>query len=256
MIGLLLAVVLLAWTTWFSDKLHVATPARKKARPASVNTAPENLFKAIAPFRKPTPQPASLPVAKVEKTAPKPTVFAPRIKQRDNKQQSHTRFEKIAFNGDKLPDDVIDWACSLDVDSGLLWETKLSNGGISDARHTYSWYAPDHAAKQQGKPDGGDCYGSQCDTYSYIEAMNNMTLCGTSAWRLPHFSELERLIDREYYDPTINQKFFPHSLGTVYWSGTELKNNPEMVMQVDFFNGISNAVPKNLSYSIRVVSEP
>lgn len=55
-------------------------------------------------------------------------------------------------------------------------------------------------------------------------------------------------------DPTIDQEIFPHAQGKVYWSATELTNNPDRVMQIDFFNGVSTAVPKNLSYRVRLVS--
>ena len=84
--------------------------------------------------------------------------------------------------------------------------------------------------------------------------MNRLQLCGSGQWRLPSFGELDGLIDRNYYNPTINQVFFPHARGTVYWTSTELQNNPELVMQIDFFNGMSTAVRKDLSYAVRLVS--
>lgn len=82
--------------------------------------------------------------------------------------------------------------------------------------------------------------------------MNRLILCGSERWRLPEFSALEGLINRNYYDPTIDQEIFPHAQGKVYWSATELTNNPGMAMQLDFFNGVSTAVPKNLSYRVRL----
>ncbi len=78
------------------------------------------------------------------------------------------------------------------------------------------------------------------------------TICYTPSW---NGCELFSLIDRDYYDSTLNQTtFFPHARGTIYWTSIELGNNPEIVMQVDFCNGISNAVPKNHVYFLRVVS--
>lgn len=262
---LLLTASLLAWQ-FLRKKLEIqitaTTAAKKNTAP---NTPTAELFRAIAPLTHPgavkTTNPISNKTALALESGPeltptKPqTTFTPRIKQRDNTQQSHSRFEKIAFSGERLPINAGSWSCALEVESGLLWETKLSNGGVSDTNHTYSWFDPQQPTPQQGKQDGGNCYGSGCDTYAYVEEMNRMALCGSRQWRLPAFSELESLIDREFYNPTINQNIFRHAKGTVYWSSTELENNPGMVMQVDFFNGMSNAVPKNLSYPLRVVSD-
>ena len=102
--------------------------------------------------------------------------------------------------------------------------------------------------------DGGKCYGLRCDTTAYVEEINRIELCGSSRWRVPDFAELASLIDRDFYDPTLNQPMFPRAQGSIYWTSTELKNNSKMVMQVDFFNGISNAVPKNQAHSLRLVS--
>lgn len=257
-VALFLTASLLAWQFSLKKPANqpTATPATKK--PVTPNSASVELFRAIAPLKRPDVSSAAINVVDKSSTVPlnaKPTVFSPKIKQRDNAQQSRSRFEKIAFNGKRLNKNATRWSCALDLESDLLWETKLSNGGVSDADHTYSWFNPERLKRQQGKKNGGNCYGSGCDTYAYIEEMNRMALCNSRHWRLPTFSELERLIDREYYNPTINQNLFPHAKGAVYWSSTELKNNPDMVMQVDFFNGMSNAVPKNLSYPIRVVSD-
>lgn len=258
-VALFLTASLLVWQFSLNkpDIQPMESPGAKK--PVAPNTPSVELFRAIAPLTRPDTTSSTIKyIADKPKAAPlktKQTAFTPKIKQRGNAQQSHSRFEKIAFSGKPLNKNAARWSCALDLESGLLWETKLSNGGVSDANHTYSWFDPKQRKPQQGKRNGGNCYGSDCDTHAYIKEMNRMVLCGSSQWRLPAFSELERLIDREYYNPTINQNFFPHGKGAVYWSSTELKNNPDMVMQVDFFNGVSNAVPKNLSYPLRTVSD-
>lgn len=256
-LALLLTASLLTWQFLLKEPDAQATaPAAKKT--VAPNTPSVDLFRAIAPLTRPTTTRGSVDSTVEHPKSETPekiqTASISKIKQRGNTQQSKSRFEKIAFGGERLSKNAARWSCALDLKTGLLWETKLSNGGVSDANHTYSWFNPDRQKQQQGKPNGGNCYGSGCDTYAYTEEMNRMVLCGSDQWRLPAFSELERLIDREYYNPTINQTLFPYGKGTVYWTSTELENNPGMVMQVDFFNGISNAVPKNLSYPLRVVS--
>ena len=192
-----------------------------------------------------------LPQSDVEEIAAPLSRYTP-VKQRANRAQAGSRFAKVSFEGDILPAEATYWSCARDLASGLLWETKLSNAGISDVEHTYSWYQSER--NNRGRPDGGNCFGVRCDTEAYAREMNRLALCGSSTWRLPSHRELDALIDRNYYDPTINQEYFPNTRGTVYWTATELENNPEMVMQIDFFNGMSTAVRKNLSYSLRLVS--
>ena len=99
------------------------------------------------------------------------------VKQRGNRAQTGSRFVKISFEGNALPAEERYWSCARDLDSGLLWEVKLSDAGISDAEHTYSWYQPDH--DPQGKPDGGTCFGIRCDTEAYVQEINRLALCGS-----------------------------------------------------------------------------
>lgn len=257
-LALSLTASLLVWQ-FLLKKPAIQAASSTAKKPTVLNTPSTDLFRAIAPQMRPDASSRVVDtVSRKHKTVPpkaRQSVSSPRIKQRGNTQQNKSRFEKIAFNGERLNKNATRWSCAFDLEFGLLWETKLSNGGISDANHTYSWFNPARTKLQQGKQNGGNCYGSGCDTHAYIKEMNRMALCDSNQWRLPTFSELERLIDRKYYNPTINQNIFPHGKGTVYWSSTELENNPGMVMQVDFFNGGSNAVPKNLSYALRVVSD-
>lgn len=231
-----------------------AIPEQKQRVPLA------DLFQRIKPVASPDPA-ATLsaasdpdPTATATADSPFSTVDTPNtvIKQRGHAAQLNSRFLKVAFNGDELAPDADDWSCARDLDTGLLWEIKLFNAGISDAEHTYSWYDP--SRDRPGQAGGGNCYGIACDTQAYIDEMNRLRLCGSEQWRLPSFRELDGLIDRNYYNPTINQEVFPHARGTVYWTATELENNPDLVMQIDFFNGMSTAVRKDLSYAVRLVS--
>jgi len=259
--ALIVLVMILAagWLLWQQLTMPEEMTETQSASPQATPT--ENpyadLFKSITP-----PTPISRPTARLTAENPAPAEAhnalrsppeVPRtIKQRSNQQQGQSHFKKIAFNGEVLSDTAIHWSCARDLSTGLLWETKLMNNGVSDAAHRYSWYQPRRA--NRGRKNGGRCSGTACDTNAYTLEMNRLALCGSRLWRLPEFSELESLINRNYYNPTIDQEIFPHAQGKVYWSATELTNNPGMVMQIDFLNGVSTAVPKNLNYRIRVVS--
>ena len=49
-------------------------------------------------------------------------------------------------------------------------------------------------------PNGGSCAGFQCDTYSFLNALNTVALCGFRDWRLPSRRELISIAN---YDPIL-----------------------------------------------------
>jgi hypothetical protein len=173
--------------------------------------------------------------------------------QGNQHKQIGTRFDKVGFDGLVLADTALRWSCARDTKTGLLWETKLFDAGISDVEHRYSGYDPTRATR--GYKNRGSCYGMQCDTYAYTQGMNRLGLCGSRRWRLPIFAELETLLDRDYFNPVINQEIFFNTRGASYWTQSQLENNPEMIMQIDFFNGTSSPAPIHFKLAVRLVSE-
>jgi len=196
------------------------------------------------------PAGAETPVSSVASS----TVFSSKkLLQGNQHKQRATRFDKIGFDGQVLADTALRWSCARDTRTGLLWETKLFDAGISDVEHRYSWYDPTRATR--GYKNRGSCYGMQCDTYAYTQEMNRLGLCGSRQWRLPMFAELETLLDRDYFNPVINQEIFFNTRSASYWTQSQLENNPEMIMQIDFFNGTSSPAPIHFKLAVRLVSE-
>ena len=115
----------------------------------------------------------------------------------------------------------------LDQYTGLMWEVKTDHPGLHHWEHTYSWYDPDEAhdgkLDYRGRPDGGDCQGSACDTHAYVEAVNQAGLCGHRDWRVPLRDELATISDRRRVTqpPTANTVYFPHMLAGEYWSSND-----------------------------------
>lgn len=106
-------------------------------------------------------------------------------------------FQKLDSNGAVLPDNAAEWACFRDTRTGLIWEGKTKDGGLHDAKHTYSRYSSDPSKSQIGDSaleNGGNCSDStNCDTEKFVQQVNAAGLCGTNDWRLPTLEELKTL---------------------------------------------------------------
>lgn len=176
-----------------------------------------------------------------------------KLRQGSQKEQVATRFNKIDFYGRMLPGSALTWSCARDVKTGMLWETKLFDAGVSDIEHRFSWYDP--AKSSPGVKNNGHCFAIDCDTDAYVKEINRLGLCGSTAWRLPSFAELQTLLDRDYAHPAINQEIFFNTKGASYWTSSQLAYDPDMVMQIRFFDGTSSPAPVHMNLAVRLVSQ-
>ena len=117
-------------------------------------------------------------------------------------------------------------SCVLDNQTQLLWQAKSSAAGLHAALNTYSWFSPDEANREldyRGLEDGGICSGSACDTWHYVQAVNENGYCGHSDWRMPDKDELFSISDlsRATTPPTINTDYFPNAAAAEYWSAND-----------------------------------
>jgi hypothetical protein len=171
------------------------------------------------------------------------------------------RFIKIDAMGTAidLPAANISWRCVLDKKTGLLWEVKTSDGGLQDASQTYSWYMPQSRLNGgfPGYENEGICTLQLCNTQSYIDAINQMQLCGISRWRLPTREELRSIVDYQikYPGPTINKNYFPGTVSQFYWSSVPDANDKDSAWGIGFSFGYDYAYSKSNLGHVRLVSD-
>lgn len=170
-------------------------------------------------------------------------------------------FEMTRLNQDGSINDGKDyanrpWTCVLDKQSGLVWEVKKTEPGLHNINNTYTWYDPNPASHggSPGKANGGSCIGSNCDTESYIKAVNAEKLCGFTDWYLPSRFELNTIVNPAvfYPGPTLPKDFFPESLPGKYWTDTTFKTKRTSAWVWRFDYGSDYVADKSEAMNVRL----
>ena len=104
---------------------------------------------------------------------------------------------KLDQDGNELPEDDESWRCIRDNVTGLTWEVNKNrqSSGTINSMYLYYWYDSEEGDVYEGnKPSVGACGGVDCNTESYVNAINELKLCGLESWRIPEAVELHSLV--------------------------------------------------------------
>ncbi|MCH8550242.1 MAG: DUF1566 domain-containing protein [Balneolaceae bacterium] len=139
-------------------------------------------------------------------------------------------FTKLDEKGNPLPASSSAWRCVRDNHTGLVWEAKTPEEGLHYKDNLYSWYVHvENGDSYVGVPDGGLCTGSDCDTSSFVKAVNQDSLCGREGWRLPTVSELINVLHLGRTGPSIDKDFFPNTASSPFWTSMGGENNARYI---------------------------
>jgi hypothetical protein len=134
------------------------------------------------------------------------------------------RYQKVSNNGlllsqtAALGDGQYDWACTLDNQTGLLWEVK-TNQGVRASTNIFTFYT---STNEVQKVNGANSYSAPTaseiaapdNAQTYINSANNQFLCGRNNWAMSA---------PVFLDSANFQHYLPNKLfGTVdawYWTG-------------------------------------
>jgi hypothetical protein len=169
-----------------------------------------------------------------------------------DKQRSYKKYDS---NGVLLKDNTPQWTCVYDMYNGLMWETNSADDVMRYSKNLYSWFDP-QSKSFQGVADGGRCKGdSDCDTASYVQAMNKQNYCGHNDWRLPTREQMQTLVylDNGNENVKINKQYFPQTMPSWYWTSSENSNRDELAWYVLFRNGSALNDLKERPKHIRLV---
>ena len=147
------------------------------------------------------------------------------------------------------------WGCTQDDKTGLIWEVKTTDGGLRDQSYTYTWYEPDNTKNGgfEGFQNRGSCKGSDCDTYSYKNAVNEKSLCGASDWRMPTIEELSGIVKSGVTNPSIDTTYFPNTSGLGFWSSLPDPDFRSGAAAVYFNGGGWGSYTKGSNGNVRLV---
>jgi hypothetical protein len=169
-----------------------------------------------------------------------------------------SKYVALDADGQQLPPGQAG-PCVLDQFTGLVWEVKTDAPGLHHRDHTYTWFDPAEDSSgeldHRGKPDGGQCSGSACDTHAYVLAVNEAGHCGFRDWRMPTRDELGSISDprKTNTPPTINATYFPHTRSAEYWSANDYQFHWDTAWLWNFGNGLDRVEWKSSPRYVRLV---
>ena len=166
-------------------------------------------------------------------------------------------YNKHDIDGKLLQHDTEKWTCIHDTENGLMWEVKSKDDDMRNSNNLYSWFKSNEQIAN-GIADGGRCQGNiACDTSAYVQAMNKQNFCGHNDWQLPTREQMQTLVYlKNNEEPVkINQKYFPETVASWYWTASENNDNNDFAWYVLFRNGVALNDLKERPKHIRLVRD-
>jgi hypothetical protein len=140
-----------------------------------------------------------------------------------------------------------DWACTKDNNTGLIWEIKTDDSELRDNHWSYTWYDGSHGYREKYN---FNCKYSDCNTYSFINAVNAQGLCGANDWRMPTKDELLGIsikrdssgdltvIDETYFPDKPSTEFLTSSGSSVDYRRWRYMSISSILMDTSFYDSV------------------
>ena len=124
-----------------------------------------------------------------------------------------------------------------------------SDGTVTDSTTGLTWK---RCAEGQTWT-GAACTGAAA-AYTWTQAnARTSTFAGYSDWRLPNIRELQTIVDRTVYSPSIDRTVFPNAPESLFWSASAYAGNSDLAWGVLFYYGNAGFNGKGNSFQVRLV---
>lgn len=132
-----------------------------------------------------------------------------------------------------------------DKRTALMWEALSNDGSIHDKDNSYTW----------------------AQAFEKIDDLNAAAFAGFTDWRLPNENELETIVNRGTYFPSVSAEFNTAcpvgctvltcsctlSADEITWSSTTYVKTPSSAWLVNFYDGTAYVDPKSTPHHVRAV---
>lgn len=115
--------------------------------------------------------------------------------------------------------------------------TVHENGTVTDASTGLMWKVCPEGLQGKQCTDGKARLLNWPDAIDLASAANKEKFVGHADWRVPNIKELQSLVEASCFNPSINEKIFPNTPGTWFWSSTSLASSPGSAWGIGFGAG-------------------
>ena len=91
------------------------------------------------------------------------------------------------------------------------------------------------------------------DARSAVDDVNLDSYGGYDDWRLPKLPELASIVERQCFNPRVNEAVFPGAPSVVFWSSMEKPGTRTVAYALDFGGGAVSTLSKDLRGAVRLV---
>ncbi|MBC6906340.1 DUF1566 domain-containing protein [Saccharophagus sp. K07] len=148
------------------------------------------------------------------------------------------------------------WSCVRDNVTGLIWEIKESDPSHPRyTGHTYRWVldGDEYNGAFPDQSSSGTCGTDSCDTQSFVNWVNQNSLCGFSDWRLPSVAELSSIVVMSNALPAVDTAYFPDVKEPRFFTNQSLARDPSRAWYIYFSDGSASFTNKGDASHVRLV---
>jgi hypothetical protein len=125
---------------------------------------------------------------------------------------------------------------------------------VTDTETKLTWMRCAVGQHWNGTSCAGDASGMTWgDARSAVEAVNLSSYGGYKDWRLPVLPELASIVERQCFNPRMNEAVFPGAPSAIFWSSMERMADRSQAYALDFGGGAASPREKNLPGAVRLV---
>jgi len=129
-----------------------------------------------------------------------------------------------------------------------------TNETVNDKQTTLIWTRCAIGQQWTGSACAGEAQAmSWSEAVALVQHINQQGLAGQKDWRLPMVPELASIVERQCFNPRVNEAVFPGAPSAVFWSSMEKMGTTDLAYSLDFGGGAAKATLKDFKGAVRLV---